>query len=171
MRFEGPIRDGEHMNCMCSSCRALATERRMLLLSEDLPAFFRLCRTINHMDPDPTFFVVDQPQDGTFGFRRLCEKRQPSFASIKFKNNTNGIASTGFVERTLTQLRKVTGDRCIEIDAPSHARLAAECKDAMMPKVVWGYAIAWDLIEVSRECKMEADEVSESRASPLKNVQ
>lgn len=132
----------------------------MLLLSDDLPAFFRICRVINHTDPDPTFFIVDQPRDGTFGFRRLSEKREDSSASIRFSNNTYGLPSTDFVARTLAQLCKVAGDRHVEIDAPSHPRLAAECKDAMMPKVVWGYAIAWDLVEVARELKAEADVVS-----------
>jgi len=56
MRFEGPHRaDPEGRKCSCNNCRAPAPEERRLLLSDDLPAFIRICRVINHMDPDPTF--------------------------------------------------------------------------------------------------------------------
>ena len=34
----------------------------------------------------------------------------------------------------------------------------------MTPKAVWGYAIAWDLIEIARELKAAADEVSHENA-------
>lgn len=166
MRFEGPLRGspaGEHMNCKCAACRAPAPEKRMLLLSDDLPAFICICRVLNHVDPDPTFPIVDSPRDGTFSYRRLCEARQPSSVVIKFRNNTYGLTTPNFVEQTLAQLRKVAGDRHVEIIAPSHPWLAAECKEAMMPKVVWGYAVGWDLIEVARELKVAANEASQER--------
>lgn len=47
----------------------------------------------------------------------------------------------------------------MDIVAPSHPWLAAECKETMTPKVVWAYAIGWDLVEVARELKVVADEV------------
>ena len=47
---------------------------------------------------------------------------------------------------------------------PLHPWLATECKEAMMPKVVWGYAIAWDLVEVARELRVVADEISHNNA-------
>lgn len=163
MRFEGPLRGspaGDHITCKCDYCLAPASEKRLLLLSDDLSAFIRICRVLNHMDPDPTFLIVDSPRNGDFSYRRLCEKRVPSSAMIKFRNNTYGLTTSGFVEGTLTQLRKVAGDRRVEIVAPSHPWLAAACKEDMMPKVVWGYALGWDLVEVARELEAEADEVS-----------
>ena len=108
--------------------------------------------------------LVDTPRGGSFSYQRFCEKRKSSTTLIRFQNNTYGSTTTDFVEKTLTQLRKVAGDRQVEIIAPSHPWLAAECKETMTPKVVWGYAIAWDLIEVARELKAAADEVSHENA-------
>ena len=108
--------------------------------------------------------LIDAPRDGTFSYRRLCEKRKPSTTMIRFQNNTYGSTTPSFVEDSLTQFRKVAGDRQVEIIAPSHPWLATECKESMMPKVVWGYAIAWDLVEVARELKVAADEVSHKNA-------
>lgn len=162
MRFEGPLRKspaGDYA-CKCDHCLAPAPEKRLLLLSDDLPAFIRIWRVLNHVDPDPTFFIVDVPRDEEFSNQRLCKKRVPASARIKFRNNTYGLTTSNFVEQTLTQLRKVAGDRHVEIVAPSHPWLAAECREDMMPKVVWGYAIGWDLVEVAHELKAEADEVS-----------
>ena len=104
--------------------------------------------------------LIDAPRNGTFSYRRLCEKRKPATTLIRFQNNTYGSTTSSFVENTLTQLRKVAGDRKVEIIAPSHPWLATECKETMTPKVAWGYAIAWDLVEVARELKVAADEVS-----------
>lgn len=101
--------------------------------------------------------LIDSPRNDTFSYRRLTETRKPSTTSIRFQNNTYGSPTPDFVEGTLTQLRKVAGDRQVEIVAPSHPWLSAECKEAMMPKVVWSYAIGWDLVEVARELKMAAD--------------
>lgn len=103
--------------------------------------------------------MIDAPRNDDFSFRRLCEKRKPSSTLIKFQNNSYASMTTTFVENTLTQLRKVAGDRQVEIIAPSHPWLAAECKEAMMPKVAWGYAVGWDLVEVARELKAAADAV------------
>jgi hypothetical protein len=108
--------------------------------------------------------LVDAPRNGTFSYRRLCEKRKPSTTLFRFQNNTYGTTTPSFVESTLTQLRKVAGDRQVEIIAPSHPWLATQCKETMIPKVVWGYAIAWDLVEVARELKIEGDEVSHKNA-------
>jgi hypothetical protein len=182
MRLEGPQRTSPGgTECDCKHCRAPGSEKRKLLLSDDLPAFIRVCRLINHLDPDPTFvsiktptppndkhladtsfvqIIIDVPRNGSFSYRRLCEKRKPSTTSIKFQNNTYGSTTPGFIEDTLTKLRKVAGDRQVDIVAPSHPWLAAQCKEAMMPKVVWGYAVGWDLVEVARELKAAADEVS-----------
>ncbi|KAM0713199.1 hypothetical protein Q7P35_000651 [Cladosporium inversicolor] len=91
-------------------------------------------------------------------YRRLCEKRKPATTLIRFQNNTYGSTTSSFVENALTKLRKVAGDREVEIIAPSHPWLATECKETMTPKVAWGYAIAWDLLEVARELKVAADE-------------
>jgi hypothetical protein len=87
---------------------------------------------INHVDPDPTFvsertlaplkdshfsdtgstqIMIDAPRNDDFSFRRLCEKRKSSSTLIKFQNNTYASMTTTFVENTLTQLRKVAGDR------------------------------------------------------------
>lgn len=104
--------------------------------------------------------LIDAPRDGTFSYRRLCEKRKPATTLVRFQNNTYGSTTSSFVENTLTQLRKVAGDRQVEIIAQSHPWLAMECKETMTPKVAWGYAIAWDLVEVARELKVAADEVS-----------
>lgn len=141
---------------------------------------------VNHVDPDPTFvskststrlvrkhlsdtssvqIMIDVPRNGAFRHRRLCEKRKPSSTLIKFQNNTYASTTASFVENTLTQLRKVAGDRQVEVVAPSHPWLAAECREAMMPKVVWGYAVGWELVEVARELKAAADEVSRRIAS------
>lgn len=108
--------------------------------------------------------LVDAPRGGPFSYQRLREKRKPSTTLIRFQNNTYGSTTASFVEKTLTQLRKVAGDRQVDIVAPSHPWLAAECKETMTPKVVWGYAIAWDLVEVARELKAAADEVSYENA-------
>ena len=108
--------------------------------------------------------LMDAPRNSTFSSQRLCEKRKPATTLIRFQNNTYGSTTPGFVENTLTQLRKVAGNRQVEIIAPSHPWLATECKETMMPKVVWGYAIAWDLVEVARELKVVADEVSHKSA-------
>ena len=188
MRFEGPPRAGRGgTDCQCKDCRVPAPEKRRLLLSDDLPALIRICRMVNHVDPDPTFvrertstplngeqlvdptlvqITIDVPRDGGFSHRRLCEKRKPSSTFIKFQNNTYASMTPSFVENALTQLRKVAGDRQVEIVAPSHPWLAAECKEAMMPKVVWGYAVGWDLVEVARELKAAADEVSRRNCRP-----
>jgi len=104
--------------------------------------------------------LIDAPRNGTFSYRRLCEKRKSATTLIRFQNDTYGSTTPSFVENTLTQLRKVAGNREVEIIAPSHPWLAAECKETMKPKVVWGYAIAWDLIEVAHELKAAADVVS-----------
>lgn len=108
--------------------------------------------------------LVDTPRGGTFSYRRLCEKRKSASTLIRFENNTYGSTTSSFVEDTLTQFRKVAGDRQVDIIAPSHPWLAIECKETMMPKVVWGYAMAWDLVEVARELKTAADEVSHKNA-------
>lgn len=178
MRLEGPQRTSR--TCDCKHCRESGSEQRKLLLSDDLPALIRICRLINHLDPDPTFvserrptlknrhlantssvqIIIDVPRNGGFSHRRLCEKRKFSTTLIKFQNNTYGSTTPSFVEDTLTKLRKVAGDRQVDIVAPSHPWLAAECKEAMMPKLVWGYAVGWDLVEVARELKIAADEAS-----------
>lgn len=186
MRLEGPRRKNPDVEeCDCEYCKAPPPEKRRLLLSDDLPALIHICLVINHMDPNPTFVsavprgpcdteqwanawlpfeqnLVDAPRDGTFRYRRICDKRKPSTTLIRFQNNTYGSTTPSFVEETLTQLRKVAGDRKVDIIAPSHPSLAAECKERMTPKIVWGYAIAWDLVEVARELKAEADEVSQT---------
>lgn len=182
MRLEGPPRAGRGgSDCQCKECRAPAPEKRRLLLSDDLPALIRICRMVNHVDPDPTFvsqrtpaplndrhlpdtsftqIMIDASRNEEFSYRRLCEKRKPSSTFIRFQNNTYASMTTTFVDDTLTQLRRVAGNRQVDIIAPSHPWLAAECKEAMMPKVVWGYAVGWDLIEVARELKAAADKVS-----------
>jgi hypothetical protein len=71
-----------------------------------------------------------------------------------------GLTTSDSVEQTLSQFRNVAGDRFAEIIAPSHQLLAAEYKEGVMPKVVWGYAIGWDLVEVAPELKVETDKVS-----------
>ena len=75
------------------------------------------------------------------------------------------IAATNKAEKSTTKqmlghFRKVIGDRQVKIVAPKNAKLAADTEKAMMPKVVWGYAVGWDLVEVMREMKADADEVS-----------
>lgn len=167
LRFEGPLRAhprDEDEECDCRKCRASRKirEERTLLLSDDLPAFIRICRVRNHMDPDPTFAIVDCPRNGAFSYQRLRENRQQSSASIRFTGKFDSTTAE-FVEQTLALFRKVVGDRHVEIVAPSHPILAADCQKAMMPKVVWGYAIGWDLVEVARELKAEADKVSEKQ--------
>jgi hypothetical protein len=103
--------------------------------------------------------LIDVPRNGTFSYRRLCEQRKSATTLIRFQNNTYGSTTPSFVENTLIQLRKVARNREVEIIASSHPWLAAECKETMTPKVVWGYAIAWDLVELARELKAAADAV------------
>lgn len=103
--------------------------------------------------------LVDAPRGGAFNYQRLCKNRKSSSTLIRFQNNTYGSTTSSFVEKTLTQLRKVAGDRKVDIVAPSHPWLAAECKETMTPKVVWAYAMGLDLVEVARELKVVADEV------------
>jgi hypothetical protein len=78
-----------------------------------------------------------------------------------FRGDSFGKPPGSLVEAVLEQVRKIVGSHNAKITGLVDRDLAAQTEHAMMPQIVWGYAIGWDLIELARDMKRTADEVSE----------
>jgi hypothetical protein len=118
MRLEGPLRGstgGDHLNCRCDYCQAPASEKRYLLLSDDLPAFIRICQVLNYTDPDPTFSIVNAPRNGEFTYRRLVQEAHPIAGLDQVSRLDNlGLCRTNAFPVPQRRRRSLRGDHCAE---------------------------------------------------------
>lgn len=157
-RFTNEHETGASRRCYCRDCLRPVKESKHLLLGRDLDAFVRFCRTVNHLQNGGNFAIVDSPRDQPFRFYRQNKKSATNV--ITFRETPHTAPSSAFVASVADKLRKFTGAREVEITGAINASLALDTQRAMMPKVVFGYAMGWDLVELMTSWKQYADEVS-----------
>lgn len=157
-RFTNEHETGASRRCYCKECLRPAKETKHLLLARDLDVFVRFCRTMNHLYDSGNFAIVDSPRDQPF--RSFRQGGKSATTAITVRKTEHTVPSPAFVANVAEKLQKVIGARKVKISGAIDASLALDTQRAMMPKVVFGYAMGWDLVELMTSWKQYADEVS-----------
>ncbi|KAJ9648161.1 hypothetical protein H2199_001939 [Coniosporium tulheliwenetii] len=145
--------------CFCGSCQSdgHAALKSFLIVAEDFPAVCRLLRVYNFHVPGNANMITSARNERPLRWEKLKGSAK-MLVKVGFQQTSYGAPSLELQKALLNQLRSAVGiSHKVSIAGAVDPLLAAECSQAMMPKVVMAYAMGWDLYSLMRSMKDEAD--------------
>lgn len=146
----------------CKCCRVPQALKRCLIIEADLDKFVRFCRISNHLTLGNDFLLIDSSRDEKVHYFQPEKDHLPATTSFHFHATLVGLPSLDKQRSLLEPFHKVVGSRKVVITG-ADAALAEDVRTSMMPKVVWGYSMCWDLVELMRDFKQEGDKAAEEK--------
>ncbi|EON61251.1 hypothetical protein W97_00464 [Coniosporium apollinis CBS 100218] len=151
--------ESRKLKCFCGMCGSdeKGPPKSFLIVAEDFPAVCRLLRVQNFRIAGNANMITSARNEKSLRWEKVKGSAR-LLVKVGFQQTSYGAPSLELQKSLLNQLRSAVGiSHKVSIAGAVDPLLAAECSQAMMPKVVMAYAMGWDLYSLMRSLKDEAD--------------
>lgn len=130
----------------------------LLILAADLNRFCRFCRIQNHLNMAKRTPVIRSRRGQQLSWTMIRKSTLRAKTMIQFRETTYGKASRAQQLAFLAPFRDLTSTWKISITGALDTSLVAEVTRSMMaPRLLWGYAVGWDLVHLMFSLKRDVD--------------